>query len=162
MLTPLPEPVERVAAFLRDAGAEARIEEFRSGTPTAEAAARAAGCSLSQIVKSLVLVCDGTPVVALVPGDRRGDTAKVARLVGASRARVASAAEVVELTGFEPGAVAPFPLPRISRVLLERMLLAHAVVWVGGGSPRHLVGLGPGELVRLARAEPVDVARESA
>lgn len=162
MVSAWPEPVERVAGFLREAGAEARIEEFRVDTPTAEAAARAAGCGLAQIVKSLVLVCDETPVVALVPGDRRGDTAKIAVLVGASRVRVAKAAEVVELTGFEPGAVSPFPLPRIARVLLERTLLAHPVVWVGGGSPRHLVCLAPGELVRLARAEPVDVARESA
>ena len=162
MIASWPEPVERVAEFLRAAGAEARIEEFRAGTPTAEAAAQAVGCGLAQIVKSLVLVCDEAPVVALVPGDRRGDTAKVARLTGASRARVAHAAEVVELTGFEPGAVAPFPLPQITRVLLERTLLAHPLVWVGGGSPRHLVGLAPAELLRLARAEPVDVARESA
>src|SRR5262245_33376159 len=39
-----PEPVERVAAYLRAAGAEARLEEFAASTPTAEAAARAAGC----------------------------------------------------------------------------------------------------------------------
>jgi hypothetical protein len=65
-----PEPVERVSSFLRDAGAEARIEEFAEGTPTAAEAAAAVGCELDQIVKSLVLVCESGPVVALVPGDR--------------------------------------------------------------------------------------------
>jgi len=59
-----PEPVERVAAFLREVGAEARLEELPQETPTAEGAADAIGCTLSQIVKSLVLVCDGAPVVA--------------------------------------------------------------------------------------------------
>ena len=49
-----PEPVERVAAFLRAAGAEARVEEFRGGTPTARDAADAVGCELAQIVKSLL------------------------------------------------------------------------------------------------------------
>src|SRR5262249_22140754 len=44
-----PEPVERVARFLREAGAEARVEEFPAGTPTAEDAARAVGCELAQI-----------------------------------------------------------------------------------------------------------------
>ena len=157
-----PEPVERVAAFLRESGAEARLEEFATGTPTAEAAAEAAGCALEQIVKTLVLLCDGRPVVALVPGDRRGDPAKVARAAGAARARVARPEEVVAATGFEPGAVAPFPLPRVERVLVEPALLSHPVVWVGAGSPRHLAMLAPAELVRLTRAEPVDVVQEPA
>ena len=88
---PWPEPLERVASFLRDVGAEARLEELERDTPTAEGAADAIGCTLSQIVKSLVLTCDGTPIVALVPGDRKADTGKVARLLGARRVAVASA-----------------------------------------------------------------------
>src|SRR5690349_12248719 len=54
-----PPEVERVASFLRMAAVDARLEEFMSGTPTAAEAARAIGCDLSQIVKSLVFVCDG-------------------------------------------------------------------------------------------------------
>ena len=49
-----PEPVERVSAYLRAAGVEARLEEFEAGTPTAEAAAEAVGCEPGRIVKSLV------------------------------------------------------------------------------------------------------------
>src|SRR5215208_812194 len=52
-----PEPVQRVSTFLQAAAVEARVEEFPEGTPTAEAAARAVGCEISQIVKSLVFVC---------------------------------------------------------------------------------------------------------
>src|SRR5947208_1693938 len=48
-------------------GAEARIEEFETGTPTAVDAARAAGCKLGQIVKTLVFDGEGRWVVALVP-----------------------------------------------------------------------------------------------
>ena len=156
-----PEPVERVAAFLREVGAEARLEELPQETPTAEGAADAIGCTLSQIVKSLVLVCDGAPVVALVPGDRKADTGKVARLMGARRAAVASAAEVLEATGFRPGGVAPFPLERVSAVLVDRSLLRHRMVWAGAGSDRHVVGLSPSELVRLTRGRVEDLALES-
>jgi prolyl-tRNA editing enzyme YbaK/EbsC (Cys-tRNA(Pro) deacylase) len=155
-----PEPVERVSSFLRDAGADARIEEFSEGTPTAADAAAAVGCRLDQIVKSLVLVCDGRPVVALVPGDRRGDPAKVARGAGAETARIAKADEVEQATGFAPGAVAPFPLPGIETVLMERTLLRHPLVWAGAGSPSHMVGLAPIELGRLARARPFDVVKD--
>ena len=156
-----PEPVERVSSFLREAGAEARIEEFAEGTPTASDAAAAVGCGLDQIVKSLVFVCDGRSVVALVPGDLRGDREKVAREAGGEKARIASAEEVEKATGFAPGAVAPFPLPEIELVLLDRALLRHRIVWAGAGSHRHIVGLSPAELGRLSRARVADVSREA-
>lgn len=151
-----PEPVERVASFLRQAGAEARIEEFERGTPTAQDAAAAVGCELAQIVKSLVFDCDGRPVLVLVPGDRRADADKVARAAGAAFARIAGTEEVRDATGFEPGAVAPFPLPRVEKVFIDSTLLAHRVVWIGAGSSRHMVALSPAELVRLSRARPMD------
>ncbi len=151
-----PEPVERVAAFLREAGAEARLEEFAEGTTTADEAARAIGCELSQIVKSLVLVCEGRTIVALIPGNRKADTGKVGRAAGGGSARIASRAEAEAATGFEIGGVAPFPLRAVELVLIERTLLAHEVVWIGAGSPRHMAGLAPVELVRLARARPID------
>jgi Cys-tRNA(Pro) deacylase len=157
-----PETVERVAEFLRSSGAEARLEEFDEGTPTAEDAARAAGCTADQIVKTVVLVADGNAVVALVPGDRRADTKKIAHAVGAGKARIASAEEVEQSTGFAPGAVAPFPLPQVQRVVAERTLLTHDVVWVGAGSSRHMAAVSPRELLRLARAEPMDVVQETA
>ncbi len=155
-----PEPVERVAAYLREAGAEARVEEFPAGTPTAEDAARAIGCELRRIVKSLLFLCDGHPVLVLVPGDRRADARKVAALTGVSRACVASPDRVEEATGFAPGAVAPFPLRGVDRVLVDRNLPVDGIVWVGAGSERHMTGLAPSELVRLSRARPVDVAED--
>jgi prolyl-tRNA editing enzyme YbaK/EbsC (Cys-tRNA(Pro) deacylase) len=152
-----PEPVERVSSFLRESGAEARIQEFPDGTPTAQAAAEAAGCDLDQIVKSLVFICGDRPVVALVPGDRRCDPAKVAAAVGAESARVAKPPEVEAATGFGPGGVAPFPLPNVHAVLMEPSFFRHSLVWAGAGSERHMVGISPTELGRLARARPMDV-----
>ena len=156
-----PEPVERVSAALREAGAEAHIEEFASGTLTAEDAAQAVGCELVQIVKSIVFDCDGKAVLVLVPGDRRADARKVAALTGARRARVARPEQVEEATGYEPGAVAPFPLRSVERVLLDRSLLSAGVVWVGAGSARHMAGLSAPELMRLSRAQAVDVADDT-
>jgi prolyl-tRNA editing enzyme YbaK/EbsC (Cys-tRNA(Pro) deacylase) len=56
--------------------------------------------------------------------------------------------------------VAPFPLPGIQTVLLDRTLMAHEVVWVGAGSSRHMAALAPADLARLARARPVDAVVE--
>ncbi|MGH2934615.1 MAG: YbaK/EbsC family protein [Gaiellaceae bacterium] len=157
-MKPWPEPVERVASALRQHAVDARLEEFPEGTPTAAAAARAIGCERAQIVKSLVFVCDELPVLALVPGDRRADVLKVSAAAGARYARVARPGEVVAATGFEPGAVAPFPAPHVSRVLMDRSLLRHELVWVGAGSANHMAGLTPQDLVRVALAELGDLA----
>jgi prolyl-tRNA editing enzyme YbaK/EbsC (Cys-tRNA(Pro) deacylase) len=157
-MTVWPESVDRVAAFLRERGIQARIEEFGESTHTAEDAARAVGCELEQIVKSLVFVCDGRPVLALLPGDCRADAAKVASAAAAGYARVAKADEVVAATGFEPGAVAPFPAPNIGLVMVDKALLQHEIVWAGAGTPRHVVGLSPFELARAARAVTADLA----
>ena len=148
-----PEPVERVSSFLRESGVEARIHEFPDGT---------AGVDSSQIVKSLVFVCDERPVVALVPGDCKGDPAKVARAVEAESARVAKAQEVEDATGFAPGAVAPFPLPNVATVLMEPALYHHDIVWAGAGSHKHVLGISPTDLGRLARVRPMDVVADAA
>jgi Cys-tRNA(Pro) deacylase len=156
-----PDPVERVARFLREARVEARLEEFKEGTPTAVDAASATGAALAQIVKSLVFTCDGRTVLVMVPGDQRADGAKVARAAGAAHAKVARADEVERATGFPAGGVAPFPLPHLDAILIERRLLTHELVWVGAGSARHMAALTPADLVRLTRARPVDVMAEN-
>ena len=161
MTSAWPESVDRVAAFLRESAAEARLEEHAGAAATAQEAAETIGCELRQIVKSLVFVCDGVSLVVLVPGDRRADTAKIARGARAEHARVARAEEVEAATGFEPGSVAPFSGSG-RRVLVEQTLLTEPLVWVGAGSPRHMVALAPAELVRLTQGEPMDVVEEPA
>jgi prolyl-tRNA editing enzyme YbaK/EbsC (Cys-tRNA(Pro) deacylase) len=156
-MTGWPEPVERVSAFLRAAAVDARIEEFSEGTPTAREAAHAVGCELGQIVKSLVLVCDGAYVLALVPGDRRADEDAVRAAVGATEVRVAKPAEVLHATGFEPGAVAPFPRRAVTQTLMDTSFFVHEEVWVGAGSSSHMASLGPAELQRLSGARSLDL-----
>ena len=58
--------------------------------------------------------------------------------------------------------VAPFPLPGVSEVLVERTLLRHPVVWAGAGSSRHLVRIAPVELLRLSQGRVEDVVLPSA
>jgi Cys-tRNA(Pro) deacylase len=159
-MTVWPEPVERVSSVLRAAAVEARIEQFGEGTPTARDAAKAVGCELAQIVKSLVLVCDGAYVLALVPGDRRADERVIASTLAANEVRVATADEVLHATGFPPGGVAPFPQRAVTATLMDRSLLAHELVWVGAGTAAHMAALAPAELQRLTRARVVELARQ--
>ncbi len=155
-----PDPVQRVTEFLAAAGAEVRIEEFPAGTHTAEAAAEAAGCAVGEIVKSLVFEGGGRSALALVPGDRRADAGKIAAALGVEKVRVATPERVHELTGFEPGAVAPFGVDRVDLALIDRRLMLRDYVWVGAGSPTHIARVAPAELVRLAVATLVDLVAD--
>ncbi len=156
-----PASVARVAHALQEAEVESRVEEFRGGTPTAEDAARAAGCALPQIVKSLVFSCDERFAVVMVPGDRRADRGKVAKEAGSVRAVPASVEDVARVTGFEVGGVAPFPLEGVELALLDRTLLSHEIVWIGAGSPRHMAALAPADLAKITKARVVDAVSEN-
>jgi prolyl-tRNA editing enzyme YbaK/EbsC (Cys-tRNA(Pro) deacylase) len=162
----VPETIEhpgirRVLEAAARKGVALEVTVFDQSTHTAADAAAALNAELGQIVKSLVFDCDGRKVLVLVPGDRRADSEKIARAAGSNFARIAGSDEVREATGFDPGAVAPFPLERIDAIFVERTLLSQPVLWVGAGSERHMAALSPTELLRLSRARPMDVVEQA-
>ena len=89
------------------AGLRIEVERFPEGTRTAADAARAVGCDVAQIVKSLVFVADGDPVIALVSGADRLDPARLAAALGATVVRRADGDEARAATGFAIGGVPP-------------------------------------------------------
>jgi prolyl-tRNA editing enzyme YbaK/EbsC (Cys-tRNA(Pro) deacylase) len=108
--------VARVRSALLAHGLEDRILELAATARTAEDAARACGVPVGAIVKSLVFAIDGTPVLALVAGDRRCDpSALPAALNLPGKAGRCDADTVRAATGFAIGGVAPVghlaPLP---------------------------------------------------
>ena len=140
--------VGRVRAALEAAGSPAAIVELAETARSAEDAARAVGCPLGAIVKSLVFAIDGRPVMALVAGDRRCDIAALpAALSIAGKARRADADLVREATGFAIGGVAPVghALP----VVVDASLRRFAEVWAAAGHPFCVFRTTPEELLRL-------------
>ena len=91
-----------------DRGVDVFPREFPQGTRTAADAAAAIGVELGQIVKSLVFLVDGRPVVALMSGSNRLDEDRLAAVAGGVKARRADANAAREATGFPIGGVPPF------------------------------------------------------
>jgi prolyl-tRNA editing enzyme YbaK/EbsC (Cys-tRNA(Pro) deacylase) len=87
---------------------------------------------------------------------------KIAAAAGTAAARIATAEEVRDMTGFDPGAVAPVALATPLRVIVDRGLFAWELVWVGAGSPHHVAGLAPRDLLKLTHGEPADLAETGA
>ena len=123
-----PEAVERIASFLREANAQGQIEELPPDVDTPP----------GQGVQAATFECDGRTLVALVPDDGVVDRRRLARRGGC--------------TDLRPTATRAFPFQG-ARVLVDRSLLLLPTVWLEAGSPRHVLGLPPGQLLRLTRAE---------
>jgi len=132
-----------------DLHAEVRV--FAEGTKTAEDAARAVGCPVAAIVKSLVFVVDDEPVVALVPGDLRLDTSKLSAVAGSGAARRASLDEVREATGYAAGGTPPFGHTNPLRVFADPALKRNDPVWAAAGTPTTVFPISISDLDRLAR-----------
>jgi Cys-tRNA(Pro) deacylase len=146
-----------VAAGLTELLAGFEVRRFPEGTRTAEDAARAVGCALGQIVKSLVFVAAGRPVVALVSGSNRLDPEKLAGLAGRPVAKMdAEAARAA--TGYSIGGVPPFGHSTSLPVYVDRDLLSHQLVWAAAGRPDSVFAISPARLVELCHGKVADLA----
>ena len=133
------------------------VRRFPEGTRTAEDAARAVGCSLGQIVKSLVFSAAGRPVVVLVSGSNRLDPARLAELAGGPVAKL-DAETARAATGYSIGGVPPFGHGSSLPVFVDRDLLRYEVVWAAAGRPDSVFAISPDRLVELSRGEVADLA----
>ncbi|MGA8040353.1 MAG: YbaK/EbsC family protein [Acidimicrobiia bacterium] len=158
-MTSLPDASVRLAASVPDFRFE--IRHFPEGTKTAEDAARAIGCPVSAIVKSLVFVLVHAdreePVVALVPGDLRLSPRALAVAAGAGDARRATLDEVRAATGYVAGGTPPFGHATNLRIFADPALRRNDPVWAAGGTPTTVFPISIEDLDRHARPiwEPI-------
>jgi prolyl-tRNA editing enzyme YbaK/EbsC (Cys-tRNA(Pro) deacylase) len=97
-----------------------------------------------------VVVADGTPVLALVAGDRRGDLDAICGEVGASKAKMADADTVRAVTGYAIGGVSPFDLPEGLAVLIDDSLMRFETLYPAAGTPSSMVRISFVDLDRVA------------
>jgi prolyl-tRNA editing enzyme YbaK/EbsC (Cys-tRNA(Pro) deacylase) len=128
------------------------VRRFPQGTKTAEDAARAVGCDVAQIVKSLVFLADGWPVLALTSGRNRVDTERLGHTLRATTVRRATPEEARAATGFAVGGTPPFGHPSPVRTVLDEDLLAYPEVWAAAGTPDFVFPLTPAVLMRASGA----------
>ena len=148
--------IERFRRGAEAQGISPHIQRFPEGTKTADAAAKAVGCEVAQIVKSLVFVLDGRPLVALTSGANRADPERLAALQGAGAVRRATPEEAREATGFSIGGTPPFGYPEPLPTLMDRDLLVHDQLWAAGGAPDAVFPTTPDELLRATGAQVAD------
>jgi prolyl-tRNA editing enzyme YbaK/EbsC (Cys-tRNA(Pro) deacylase) len=148
--------IERFTEAALALGIQPQIRRFPQGTKTAEDAARAIGCDVAQIVKSLVFMADDRPAIAFTSGANRVDPVKLARVAGVLQTRRATPEEARAATGFAVGGTPPFGHPTPVRSFLDAVLLAFEEIWAAAGTPDAVFPLTPAELQRATGAETAD------
>lgn len=152
------DALERFRTAAEAEGLAVEPVAFPDGTRTAADAAAAVGCELAQIVKSLVLVGDGAPLLVLTSGANRVDEAALARRLGREELRMASASEAREATGYAIGGTPPLGHATDLPVLIDEDLLAFDEVWAAAGTATHVFAVAPQRLQALTDAEAVAVS----
>jgi prolyl-tRNA editing enzyme YbaK/EbsC (Cys-tRNA(Pro) deacylase) len=149
----------RVAEFVNrvaERGFEARVVEMSESTHTAAAAAAALGCPVEAIVKSLLFLADGEPLLVLASGPNRVDTGALSAALGAS-VTMADAKSVKAITGYSIGGVPPFGHLSAIRTVLDSDLLALDEVWAAAGTARSVFPIAPSRLAELTSATVMQV-----
>lgn len=159
MLKPLPPSAQRVQEVLQHLGFTCQVLELPQSTRTAVEAAQAVGCTVGQIVKSLVFRGRETrkPILVLVSGANRVNEKTLAQRVGEPIEK-ADADYVREQTGFAIGGVPPIghiqPLP----TYIDQDLMQYAEIWAAAGTPHAVFRLTPTDLVQMTGGRLVSIA----
>lgn len=148
--------IEDVKRFL--GGWDIEVWEFEVPTPTSETAAKAVGCSVGEIAKSILFIIGGTPVVVVTSGDVRVKGSKLKRAVGfTGKARLPEADEVMVHTGYAPGGVCPFLLPEALKVVVDRSMRRFPRVYAAAGNEHSAVPVTVDQLLEITGGVEVEV-----
>lgn len=137
-------------------GLDLQVTEMADSTHTAADAAAAVGTTVSAIVKSLVFLADGEPLLVLVSGPNRVNVEALGNRLGVTLDK-ADAEAVKQATGYSIGGVPPFGHPTPLRTVMDSDFMALDEVWAAAGSARAVFPIGPQKLLELTGAELVQV-----
>lgn len=123
-----------VAQALVTQGIPHRVFRHAGPVNSLEQAAAERGQTPDQIIRSLLFRVEAdTFVMVLVAGPGQISWRALRRYLGQSRLTTATTDEVVAVTGYRPGAVAPFGLPQPVRVLVDESVFVPDEVSLGSG-----------------------------
>jgi Cys-tRNA(Pro) deacylase len=125
-------------------------------------AAEERGLTHQQIVRSLLFrLEDHSYVMVLVAGPGQVSWSQLRRYLGVRRLTTAEDNEVLEVTGYPPGAVSPVGLKQPVRILADERIKDQEVISIGAGMHNAGVILKAKDLLCIVEMEFVDFAKGS-
>ncbi|MDA7946238.1 MAG: YbaK/EbsC family protein [Hyphomicrobiaceae bacterium] len=157
-MTELSNANKRFIEGAKARGVDVTVRVMDNSTRTAEDAAKACGCTVDRIVKSLVFqgADTGNPYLLLVSGPNRVNEKGVAAIIGEELERP-DADFVRETTGYSIGGIPPLAHTTPLATYMDKDLLAFETVWAAAGTPKAVFEVDPARLRETTGAEVIDV-----
>jgi prolyl-tRNA editing enzyme YbaK/EbsC (Cys-tRNA(Pro) deacylase) len=157
-MTKLSKSAQVVQSALHALGYELEVVELPDSTRTAEEAARAVGCKVGQIVKSLIFKAkrSGRPVLVIASGANRVNERVIEALLGEPLGK-ANADFVRQETGFVIGGVPPIGHTHNITTYIDEDLLQYEEVWAAAGTPHAVFLLDPGLLQNMTGGHVINI-----
>ena len=154
MLTP-----NDIQVFMDEQDIAGEILRLEVPTPTVDDAAVAVGTQPRQIVKSILFLVEDQPVLAIACGNDRIDRRIIAGIYGVGRKKVKLAGPeiVLDVSGYEVGAMPPFAHRGRIPTLIDRRVLEQPVVYAGGGAENMLLRLSAEDILKVTEAQVMDL-----
>ena len=111
-----------------------------------------------QVVKTLIMENEkAEPLVVLMHGDRKVSTKELARAAGMKRIVPCKPEVATRHSGYLIGGTSPFGTRKRMPVFVEKSVLDLPRIYINGGRRGYLLGMAPGELVRILSPVVVEV-----
>ena len=149
---------QKVQQALDAHGLACEVVELPDTTRSAKDAARAVGCKVEQIVKSLIFrgMETDSPILVLASGKNMVDLELLTELVG-EPVEKPDADFVKRRTGFSIGGVSPVGLSEPLRTAIDEDLMQYAEIWAAAGTPNAVFKLTPQELKTITAGRVVAI-----
>ncbi len=119
----------------------------------AQHSAAVLGLDPFMVVKTLVMEDEkARPLIVLMHGNRKVSTKNLARQIGAKSVEPCKPEVANRHSGYLVGGTSPFATRKQMPVYVEESILALPRIVLNGGRRGYLVGMAPGECVRLLAA----------
>lgn len=152
---------QKIQTILDRLGYKCEVIEYQETTRTSIDAAAQVGCTLGQIVKSLIFIGkkSGEPILILTSGANRVDTNKISNLIGEKIDR-ADPEFVRSKTGYSIGGIPPLGHHSLINTLIDEDLLKYDQIWAAAGTPNAVFRLTPQDLKTMSSGKVVSVKEE--
>ena len=122
------------------------------------AAAHALGVEPERVFKTLVVLVDGQPAVAIVPVTGQLSLRHAAGALGAKRVEMCPPAVAERTTGYVVGGISPFGQRRRLATVIDETCELWDTIFVSAGRRGMDVELAPADLVSVLAATVADIA----
>ena len=149
---------EKLKIFMQDHSIRGEHLIFEESCHTVKEAAKAANAGIEDFIKNICMIdAQGNLIVAIVKGEDRASTSRVAKALNIKRPKIATPEEILKRTGYPCGGVPSFGYEAI--FLVDPKVMEKEIVYTSGGSENSLAKISAKELQKANQGRIVRVRK---